>query len=170
MARDVSSTKAYNKKSFRAASTSPCGHGILLDSLTFTTASPAGREFMQGILPPTWYSDNDLLREFLTSFFAPVITTDNEPISTEISKEDVLKGFGRWQESTSTSPSGHHLGHYKAIIKDEMLLDCLTKFLSIAVYHGISLSRWHQSVNIMIEKDERTAKNKPTQDYPLLQS
>jgi hypothetical protein len=80
---------AYNKKSFRAASTSPCGHGILLDSLTFTTASPAGRQFMQGILPPTWYSDNDLLREFLGSFFAPAITTNNEPISTEISKEDV---------------------------------------------------------------------------------
>ena len=109
---------------------------------------------MQGIIPPTWYSDNDLLREFLTSFFAPAITIDNEPVSTEISTADVLKGFGRWRESTSTSPSGRHLGHYKAIIKDETLLDCLTKFLSIAVYHGISLSRWHQSVNIMIEKDE----------------
>jgi len=144
----------YNKTSFRAASTSPCGHGILLDSITFTTVSPAGREFMQGLLPPEWHSSNELLREFLTSFFAPKIVTDNEPISTEVSREDVLRGFGGWRESTSTSPSGRHLGHYKALLKDDTLLDCLTKFLSIAVHHGISLSRWHQAVNIMLEKDE----------------
>ena len=84
----------YNKTSFRAASTSPCGHGILLDSITFTTVSPAGREFMQGLLPPEWYSRNELLREFLTSFFAPKIVTDDELIPTEVSREDVLRGFG----------------------------------------------------------------------------
>ena len=102
---------AYNKTSFRAASASPCGQGILLDSITFTTVSPAGREFMKGIIPPEWYTENDLLREFLTSFFAPANVIDSETISTDVSTSDVLKGFGSWKESTSTSPSGRHLGH-----------------------------------------------------------
>lgn len=36
----------------------------------------------------------------------------------EISEEAFISGFKGWRESTSTSPSGHHLGHYKAIVSD----------------------------------------------------
>jgi hypothetical protein len=48
---------------------------------------------------------------------------------------------------------GRHLGHYRAIIQDDTLLRCLTKFLDIVVQRGISLSRWQQAINVMIEKD-----------------
>ena len=74
-------------------------------------------------------------------------------ISTHISTDDVQKGFGKWKESTSTSPSGRHLGHYKAIIQHPILLECLTKFLSIAISRGLSISRWQNAINIMLEKD-----------------
>jgi hypothetical protein len=36
----------------------------------------------------------------------------------EISEEDFISGFEGWKESTSTSPSGQHLGHYNAITTD----------------------------------------------------
>jgi hypothetical protein len=39
-------------------------------------------------------------------------------IETEISEADFISGFKDWKESTSTSPSGRHLGHYKAIVND----------------------------------------------------
>ena len=29
-------------------------------------------------------------------------------------------GFRKWRESTSTSPSGRHLGHYKALLRAEL--------------------------------------------------
>jgi len=33
--------------------------------------------------------------------------------------EQLMHGFWKWKECTSTSPSGHHLGIYKALLKDE---------------------------------------------------
>ena len=39
-------------------------------------------------------------------------------INNSVSMEDFYHGFQHWKESTSTSPSSHHLGHYKAIIND----------------------------------------------------
>ena len=77
-----------------------------------------------------------------------------DPISTLITTEDVKYGFGKWKESTSTSPSGRHLGHYKAIIQDKTLLTTLTKFLQIIVERGVTLTRWCNAVNVMIEKDK----------------
>ena len=44
--------------------------------------------------------------------------TDIE-ISTESAVEQFISGIKIWKETTSTSPSGRHLGHYKAIIRDE---------------------------------------------------
>jgi hypothetical protein len=63
------------------------------------------------------------------------------------------KGFLNWKETTSTSPSGRHLGHYKAILQDPTLLTCFTKFINITLEHGLTLRRWCNAVNIMIEKD-----------------
>ncbi len=54
---------------------------------------------------------------------------------------------------TTTSPSGRHLGHYKAIIQDPVLLQCLHDFLNIAIERGIAIPRWSQATNILIEKD-----------------
>jgi hypothetical protein len=42
----------------------------------------------------------------------------SEKIDCEISEDDFISGFKKWKESTSTSPSGWHLGHYKAIVYD----------------------------------------------------
>ncbi|KAI2505070.1 hypothetical protein MHU86_9346 [Fragilaria crotonensis] len=61
--------------------------------------------------------------------------------------------FTKWKETTSTSPSGRHLGHYKAIIKESTLLTCLRQFLHVTVQSGLTLRRWCNAVNILIEKD-----------------
>ena len=55
---------------------------------------------------------------------------------------------------TSTSPSGRHLGHYKAIIQNKTLLTYLTKYLNLILEKGLVLTRWCNAVNIMIEKDK----------------
>ena len=70
-----------------------------------------------------------------------------------ITEDDIKKGFKSWKESTTTSPSGRHLGHYKALIQDPLLLTCMCKFLNIAISRGISIPRWCQAVNVLIEKD-----------------
>ena len=104
----------FNKASFRAASESPCGHGDIMDALTFTSLSPHGSNLLQGIFPPEWYGKNQILKEFLSSFSTPDHVRNQKEISTHITEDDVKRGFGKWREATSTSPSGRHLGHYRA--------------------------------------------------------
>jgi hypothetical protein len=108
---------------------------------------------LHGHLPQEWHGKNDLLREFLTSFMIPDRVKYCAPIPSSITPDDVAYGFSKWKESTSTSPSGRHLGHYKAIIQDATLLSCLTKFMAIITKRGLVLSRWCNTVNIMIEKE-----------------
>jgi hypothetical protein len=144
---------SFNREAFRAAAESPCGHGLIHDALTYTSLSPEAEALLLGEVPPDWYGDNVLLREFLASFQIPDSVMAADPIPIEVTAEDLTKGFKTWRESTSTSPSGRHLGHYKALIQDPILLDSLRKFLNIAICRGISVQRWSKAVNVMIEKD-----------------
>ena len=144
----------FNREAFRAASTSPCGHGVIHYALTFTSLSQEAEDMLHGIVPQAWHGDNQLLKEFLASFAIPNTIQEKDQINIRISGDDIKKGFQGWKESTSTSPSGRHLGHYKALTQDPEMLDCLAKFLDIAVSRGISLPRWQNAVNVMIEKDK----------------
>ena len=143
----------YNHKSFRAAAESPCGHGIIHDAMSYSSLTPAGEELLQGKIPPEWHGDNDLLREFLASFAIPQNVKEAEAIKTEISVDDFVYGIKHWSEKTSTSPSGRHLGHYKSLIQDPVLLECQVLMMNIAIHHGIALDRWSKSVTVMLEKD-----------------
>lgn len=144
----------FNKEAFRAAATSPCGHGVIHDALTFTSLSSEAEALLYGEVPPEWYGNNTLLREFLASFQIPETVLSRDCIPTSVSEDDITKGFKSWKESTTTSPSGRHLGHYKAIIQDPILLSCLCKFLNIVISRGISVPRWCNAVNVLIEKDQ----------------
>jgi hypothetical protein len=49
----------------------------------------------------------------------------------EVTNADVVKGFKSWKESTTTSPSGRHLDHYKSLISaDPIPLDSLCRLLN----------------------------------------
>lgn len=144
----------FNREHFRAAAASPCGHGKIHDQLTFSSLSDEAASLLDGNIPPDWHGSDELLREFLTSFIIPDHIKHLPKISTEITSQDVHCGFIKWKERTSTSPSGRHLGHYKALIQNEILLSALTKFLQLILDKGITLNRWCNAVNIMIEKDQ----------------
>jgi hypothetical protein len=143
----------YNRESFRAASESPLGNGLLYDAITFSGLSLASDKILEGMTPCAWSNDDHALREFLASFSIPTSVHERGQITTEISHDDVLKGFQSWRESTSTSPSGRHLGLYKSEIQHPILLDCFVKFMNISIGSGISIPRWSQAVNVLIEKD-----------------
>jgi hypothetical protein len=83
---------------------------------------------------------------------------------------EMKKAYRIWNESTSTSTSGRHLGHYHAILKVDGLKSNSAEALVTAasrnsiwtihhslLYYGIRnahcFSRWKQIVNAMIEKE-----------------
>jgi hypothetical protein len=143
----------YNRDSFRAAAESPCGHGVIHDALTFSSLSPQSEALLSGILPPDINTSDNYLREFLASFAIPLHVKQKGEISSDIPAEDVVHGFKGWKECTSTSPSGRHLGHYKALIAHPLLLKCFVQFMNIVVSRGIAIPRWCKATNMMLEKD-----------------
>ena len=83
-------------------------------------------------------------------------------VNSEVTSADVRSGYKKWRESTSTSPSGLHLGHEKALFKYEdkesknklsdRIFKIKVKLLNAAIEHGHVYSRWTKVVNAMIEK------------------
>ena len=66
--------------------------------------------------------------------------------------------FKKKRECTESSPSGRHIGHYKAILEHEDLVDLLVSMLNIGINTGCALSRWQQTVSVMLEKDKGSPK------------
>jgi ribonuclease HI len=77
------------------------------------------------------------------------------------------QAFSKWNESTSTSPSGRHLGHYKCLLKHdhcdklynqyyqdpkEKIIQVYYNIIKASIQLGISLNRWQNSTTAMIEK------------------
>ena len=78
-----------------------------------------------------------------------------------------MQSYRRWRESTSTSPSGDHLGHDHLILRkvapitpdddptnqlDFRIFAIRTHLLNLAVQNTIVYDRWKKVVNAMIEK------------------
>jgi hypothetical protein len=92
--------------------------------------------------------------------------TEPNSVPWEMTAEDCRGATKAWRESTSTSPSGLHLGHDKAIMRDEKPLedgeeDCRLStrmfrlkaaFINVAFRFSHVYDRWTNIVNATIEK------------------
>jgi hypothetical protein len=73
-----------------------------------------------------------------------------------------------WRETTSTSPSGMHLGHHRALIKEfedekletmrQELLQSQVDLMNLAMKHQYSYQRWQTVVNVMLLKEPGNTK------------
>ena len=90
----------YNHESFQAAASSPCGHGVIYDALTFTSLSSASEKLLRGDISKEWNVDDLQLREFLASFAIPEHIRDQPPIRSTITDDEVIKCFKSWKEAT----------------------------------------------------------------------
>ena len=56
------------------------------------------------------------------------------------------------KESTSSSKSGRHFGHYKAMTDDPALVTLHVTNINLAATRGEPLTRWCEGVNVLLEK------------------
>ena len=69
--------------------------------------------------------------------------------------EDFKKCVQRWKETTSTSPSGRHLGHYKTAILDDEVAQLLVDMINFPITpHGFAPDRWTHSFTPLNKKEE----------------
>jgi hypothetical protein len=92
-----------------------------------------------------------------------------------ITEAQFISKFKLWKENTSTSPSGLHLGHYKALVlrndadvsteegqaierQRKELIAAHVAMINYALRHSYSYHRWKNVVNVMIQKEPGNSK------------
>jgi hypothetical protein len=130
-----------------------------LNRLDWTSTSPEAASLLQGSVPPELHSPNPFVNDILQH-----IANRNQlpEIDTYLSPEEVANGFKKWKESTSTSPSGCHLGLRRipafstnAEDTEKIRMDILrvqTHIINIPLKQGFSPKRWQTVINAMLEK------------------
>jgi hypothetical protein len=74
------------------------------------------------------------------------------PGTSVLTDEEFISTYKKAHESTTSSPSGRHIGHYKAILKDPTLVTMRTDMMSLPFQIGFAPERWKRVVDIMLEK------------------
>jgi hypothetical protein len=130
-----------------------------LDKLNWQATSIEAEELLAGSIPTQFVSDNQYTMRILEH----IAKQKSIPlIDTYISTDQMSRGFRKWRESTSTSPSGYHLGLCRITsyptnddnlekIRQE-LLTAQANIINIPIQKGFSPKRWQKVVNAMIEK------------------
>ena len=142
----------YNRDWFRQASETPFGHGELFDMLGFSGLTDEANAIIEGdCIAHLGIPMSREIETFLEECRRPASVTPVDPV---ISVKAFVKTIKAWKETTSTSPSGRHLGHYRTAILDPRVARLHTDMLNIPIASGFAPDRWLLSVTPLIEKDE----------------
>jgi len=76
----------------------------------------------------------------------------------DITTDKFRSFYSRTKESTSSSPSGLHIGHWKAAAQCDEISSILTSIINIAITNSYTLQRWKRVIGVLLEKTE----GKPT--------
>ena len=142
----------YNRNWFRQAKDTPFGHGPLFDLVGYDGLTEEATAIVSGHCVP--YMGIPMSRE-LQVFLEECRRPDNvAQISSTISCPAFVKTVKAWKETTSTSPSGRHLGHYKTAILDARLTRLHVDLLNLPIACGFAPDRWTRSITPLLEKDD----------------
>jgi hypothetical protein len=114
-------------------------------------------------MPPDTFLETETILDLLKT---PLPGAAAANISSSISLTDFISAIKAWNEKTSTSPSGRHLGHYKLLVKSYEdknaapalraaageILQLMVSIMDLASVRGFTLNRWTKVVNVMIYK------------------
>jgi hypothetical protein len=150
---------------FGQATPTPFVNEPLKSTLNWTGTSPEVQVVLNGDYVPSHRVDSQSNRILQSC-------TQKMPSVKSLILLDAMKNkYGSWKETTSTSPSGRHLGHKHALLKPDGLVRDSDKFqhldaarneiwgmhhimmLNYGLKHGYGFDRWKNVVATLIEKD-----------------
>jgi hypothetical protein len=131
-----------NRNQYNQAVSTPFGSGPLATIIGRNGDTPGAKALLNGQLPAEILSS--LMPEtvrILQTLATPTsqLSLINGPTITE---EEFKATFRLVNEATSSSPSGRHVGHYKAILKNPDAVTFHPIMMSIPFQVGIAPERW----------------------------
>jgi len=141
-----------NTRQYNQAQATPFGSGYLADTIGLNIEHPAAAHLLNGSFVPD--AGTGLLPEMLKVIeYLKRPSYLNQPFPTTITTKDFQATYGVVKERTSSSASGHHVGHYKAAAQDDTLSQVHSTMMSLPYKMGFSPQRWHRIVDVMLEKE-----------------
>lgn len=141
-----------NIQQYNQASGTPFGSGPLSEVIGRNGDTLAAKDLLDGTLPSTVLSG--LLSETVRILHTLAKPQTSLPWDKVLfTDEEFIATYKEGRENTSSSPSGHHIGHYKAIIKDTTLVSLHTAMMSIPSQAGFAPARLTKVSDIMLEKE-----------------
>jgi hypothetical protein len=149
---------------FNQASGTPFTKGTLYNTFGYSGVNENTQLLLNNNL--NLQSESKEMQTFLQQF-----KRAREPLTHTFPTTDIIQGFHKWKEKTTTSPSGLHLGIYKSIIKsmtsqDKELsntavntMEIISRLIQLAIRECHTFQRWQTIHNFTIEK---------IQGYPIL--
>ena len=162
--------QSRNQKHFGQAQGTPFTVYPLADELGFTSHTSCGALILDGQYDATHLDESvqSIIQHLTKTTYA-----HEHPLKPTITEATFLGKLQHWRESTSTSPSGLHLGHYKSMIARHEFSDLSDRdprkatlesqrkdiiqlhlqLINYALSRGYSYSRWQQVANAMLYKE-----------------
>jgi len=133
---------------FTQAATTPFLRAPLLE--IFTEANLATKAFDQ-VLEGTFVCPegvDEVTQRLIRALSCPVGMTTIQPRQLG----EITDGWRKARESTSSSPSSIHFGHYMAGTFNPMIAVFNARLANLGFTTGYSLKRWRTGLNVMLEK------------------
>jgi hypothetical protein len=144
--------------------------GPLADELGYLGTNEASMSLLNGKLPQAYSQVSETTQMIIEQLMEKKHST----LEYNVTFEDFCNAIRHWDEKTTTSPSGRHLGHYRALLmnfeersiktntanntsdsepsKAICILKVYYNILIAAINSGTSLQRWQTSHTSMIQK------------------
>ena len=140
-----------NTKRFRLTNDTPVMSGQLLEDFGYLADTEAAEEVLAGTYDPPEDADEHT-KALLSLLKQRVEMLRQGKIKTCIMREDFKRYWRGAKESTSSSISGLHFGHYKAAASSDTLSEFHAIMTDIAYNGGHPLQRWTKGLSVMLEK------------------
>jgi hypothetical protein len=122
----------------------------------------ADNDYCEAILNGTFditdIAESTEVKDLLHGMRYPDTSNPTEPINTQITTETFSDAMEHMRERTSSSPSGRHYGHYRALLRDKETLGQIASLANFCFQWGVTLKRWEKVTQPLIPKDPGTPK------------
>ena len=85
---------------------------------------------------------NQWVQQLRRAYNKDELQSEIKAINRLILEDNFRKYFKNKDKSTESLPSGRHMGHYKAILANNILVSLITAMINIDLSAGIALEQW----------------------------